>query len=105
MTKANLDGLIRPRSFQGHRTWTDKKGRQHRLSGPAVELPNGDKIWFWRGQWKYEEAIAPGWMMRRRGVAKLDRNSEDIFNGFRTSTFDLDGKLKSKLHGYGKAKA
>lgn len=95
---------IAPVRYEGARTWMDSKWQQHRWGGPAVECSNGDKHWFWHGAWQYEETITAPWMMRRRGLARLKESNKGIFDGLRASSFDMDGKLKNLLHGYGKAK-
>lgn len=34
----------------GAKEWRDSQGRLHRLDGPAIEMPNGDKFWFVEGK-------------------------------------------------------
>lgn len=50
-----MSAYIRPLSYMGHeevrhgRYWRAKPGILHRLSGPAIELADGDKEWWING--------------------------------------------------------
>ncbi len=35
----------------GYKTWRNKAGQLHRIDGPAIENPNGEKEWFRYGVW------------------------------------------------------
>lgn len=41
----------------GARRWINSKGLLHRFGGPAIEHPNGEKIWYWQGRALYQEIV------------------------------------------------
>ena len=34
----------------GEEHWTDKNGKRHRIDGPAIILPNNDKLYYLHGK-------------------------------------------------------
>jgi hypothetical protein len=42
----------------GHRIWRNEAGQFHREEGPAIELTNGDKHWYFQGKLHREEGPA-----------------------------------------------
>lgn len=42
------------------RQWIGEKGILHRWGGPAVENPNGTKIWITHGMVLYEDSVVVG---------------------------------------------
>jgi len=46
----------------GTKKYRNSKGELHRLDGPAVEYPNGEKHWYKEGLWHRENSPAREWI-------------------------------------------
>jgi hypothetical protein len=46
---------------KGHKIWKDKRGRVHRLNGPAIEYEGGDSSWFRHGILHRDDGPAREW--------------------------------------------
>ena len=46
---------------EGNKRWYNDVGQYHRLDGPAVELADGDKVWYLNGKLHREDGPADEW--------------------------------------------
>lgn len=67
------------------RRWNDDKNQAHRWAGPAIELDNGFKIWYWHG-------FAFG--------SSFPHCSYYSLSGHKTQPHEHAGPIVLKNHGY-----
>jgi hypothetical protein len=63
----------------GYKTWRNEAGQLHRVDGPAIERPDGEKDWFRYGVWyESKEELFNSLTEEERAVALF---SKDFLNG------------------------
>jgi hypothetical protein len=82
-------------SRDGIKTWRDNRGHYHRDDGPALEYPNGTKIWYRHGRTHRDDGPAMEWA---DGTKAWFRNGERHRDGGPAIEYP-DGAEHWYLHG------